>query len=549
MGDEEQIQSLLCGKHCSTIAAAQTEADLLKAIPPAVCRALDELRLLYEVARILQENTNLRRLFPAVLSAICSQPEFLCSSLQIKNRATDKLELAAATPFPDKQLHKEFDGCNAYLSQRVFETGLPWLFPIALTQSAASPTSGITNLPDEFFSQPPGTLLCIPISLETQILGLLSVVLRPTSKQIVFAHLRLLRTLAQLIARAVHLRQQSAERIEYLRKENERLQKQMQCQFRPENMIGNSRAMQTVYLSIEQVASSQTTVLIRGESGTGKELVAQAIHAASSRKDKPFVKLNCAALPESIVESELFGHERGAFTGAIAMRKGRFELAHRGTIFLDEIGELPITTQVKLLRVLQEREFERVGGTETLRCDVLVIAATNRDLEKLVAEGKFREDLYYRLNVFPIYLPPLRERKSDILLLADYFIEKYNRLNGKQVRRISTPAIEMLMSYSWPGNVRELENVIERATILASEGVIHGHHLPPTLQMPIAPTADEKRPTLKAALDAFEREMIYDALKANRGNMAAAARQLGISERIMALRVKKYSLDPASFRF
>jgi Nif-specific regulatory protein len=312
-------------------------------------------------------------------------------------------------------------------------------------------------------------------------------------------------------------------------------------------MIGNSRAMQTVHHSIEQVAGSKSTVLIRGESGVGKELVAHAIHSRSPRAAKAFVKINCAALPDGIVESELFGHERGAFTGAIAMRKGRFELAHKGTIFLDEIGELPLQTQAKLLRILQEREFERVGGSETLRCDVRVVAATNRPLEEFVEEGRFRQDLYYRLNVFPIYVPALRERKTDILQLADFFVEKYNKANGKEIRRISTPAIDMLMSYHWPGNVRELENCIERASLLATDDVIHGFHLPPTLQTsPEDPL--ENRSTLQAALDGVEREMILDVLKNHHGNMAAAARQLGLTERIMGLRIKKYSIDPLNFR-
>ena len=378
-------------------------------------------------------------------------------------------------------------------------------------------------------------------------MGTLSVTSHSTDHASLEADLRMLMLIAQLIAQAVKLRQQAHEQLEHYRIENEKLQEQIKILFRPDNMIGNSRAMQTVHHSIEQVAGSKSTVLIRGESGVGKELVAHAIHSRSPRAAKAFVKINCAALPDGIVESELFGHERGAFTGAISMRKGRFELAHCGTIFLDEIGELPLQTQAKLLRILQEREFERVGGSQTLRCDVRVIAATNRPLEEFVEEGKFRQDLYYRLNVFPIYVPSLRERKTDILQLADFFVEKYNKANEKEIRRISTPAIDMLMSYHWPGNVRELENCIERASLLATDDVIHGFHLPPTLQTsPEDPL--ENRSTLQAALDGVEREMIIDVLKNHHGNMAAAARQLGLTERIMGLRVKKYSIDPLNFR-
>src|SRR5208337_362865 len=235
------------------------------------------------------------------------------------------------------------------------------------------------------------------------------------------------------------------------------------------NMIGSSGGMQIVYDHIEQVASSNTTVLIRGESGVGKELVAHALHKRSPRSLRAFVKVNCAALPDSIIESELFGHEKGAFTGAIAMRKGRFEVAEGGTIFLDEIGDVSPATQVKLLRVLQEKEFERVGGHVPIKANVRILTATSRNLEEMIEQDKFRADLYYRLNVFPIYAPPLRERKSDLLLLADFFIEKYAKLNQKDVRRISTAAIDLLMSYHWPGNVRELENCMERAVLLCQD--------------------------------------------------------------------------------
>jgi Nif-specific regulatory protein len=305
--------------------------------------------------------------------------------------------------------------------------------------------------------------------------------------------------------------------------------------------------MQAVYDLIAQVSGSDATVLIRGESGTGKELVAHAIHYNSRRAGKPFIKVNCAALPETVIESELFGHEKGAFTGAVSARKGRFELADGGTLFLDEVGDLSAGLQIKLLRVLQEREFERVGGARTLKVDVRLIAATNVELEKLIASGRFRQDLYYRLNVFPIRIPPLRERKTDILQLADYFVEKYGKSNHKQVRRISTPAIDMLMSYHWPGNVRELENCIERAVLLSDDDVIHGHHLPPSLQTAEASGTAFRGP-LKGSLAGVERELVLESLKSCRGNMAKAARALGISERIIGLRVRKYGIDIWRFR-
>jgi Nif-specific regulatory protein len=259
------------------------------------------------------------------------------------------------------------------------------------------------------------------------------------------------------------------------------------------------------------------------------------------------VRLNCAAIPESLAESELFGHEKGAFTGAERRRAGRFEEADGGTLFLDEVGELSLAVQAKLLRALQEGEFERVGGSETLRVDARIVAATNRDLAARVKEGAFREDLYYRLSVFPIQMPPLRERSSDILLLADYFVEKYSKRLGSPVRRISTPAIDALMAYHWPGNVRELENVIERAIILSDDGVIHAYHLPPSLQSPES-SGTKYRGSLEERLAAVELELIVDALKDSRGNMAEAARALGVSERVMALRVKGRGIDFRLFR-
>jgi len=315
----------------------------------------------------------------------------------------------------------------------------------------------------------------------------------------------------------------------------------------PRNMIGRSKPMQQVYGLIEQVAPSPATVLLLGESGTGKELVANAIHDDSARRRGPFVKVNCAALPESVIESELFGHEKGAFTGAVQARRGRFELADGGTLFLDEIGDLSPATQIKLLRVLQQRTFERVGGNQTRTVDVRIIAATSRDLERMIEDGSFRVDLYYRLNVFPIRLPALRERRGDVLLLADHFVEVFNQAHGRSVRRISTPAIDMLLAYHWPGNVRELENCIERAVLLARDDVIHGHHLPPSLQTAEA-TDTGPRQGLKAQLQRLEHELVLDALKTSRGNMAAAARELQITERIMGLRVDKYGIDPTRFK-
>jgi Nif-specific regulatory protein len=390
-------------------------------------------------------------------------------------------------------------------------------------------------------------LLIAPIQHGAETVGALSFLRATALDATLESDLRLLTLVAGQVGLAVRFRQIAQERLDTLRAENARLQAQIKNSLIPEGMIGKSSAMRMVYFHVDQVADSKTTVLIRGETGVGKERIAQALWQGGARKNKPFVRVNCAALPESIIESELFGHEKGAFTGALALRKGRFELAHTGTLFLDEFGEISLSTQAKLLRVLQEGIFERVGGTQPIKVDVRLITATNRNLEEMTEQGKFRLDLYYRINVFPIYIPPLRERRSDLLELADYFLEKYCLQNRKRVARISTPAIDMLMAYHWPGNVRELENIIERAVLLTQDGVIHGFHLPPTLQTGEASNT-APRQTLQAALDSVEKEMLVEALKCHRGIMAKAARQLGLTERTIGLRVKAHDIDPRRFR-
>lgn len=312
-------------------------------------------------------------------------------------------------------------------------------------------------------------------------------------------------------------------------------------------ILGSSSGMKDVFTLIGQVAGTSATVLLTGESGTGKELVAKAIHECSERSSGPFIAVNCSALPESIIESELFGHEKGAFTGAIATRIGRFEAAHDGTLFLDEIGELSPSIQVKLLRILQERSFERVGGSKALKTNARIIVATNRDLHAAVKEGVFREDLFFRLNVFPIHLPPLRDRGADILLLADHFAEKYSLETGKSIRRISSPALDLLMIYHWPGNVRELENCMSRAVIVSTDGVIHSYNLPPSLQS-ASSTGTEPMSTFDGAIARLEKELLVEALKIERGNSVLAAHRLGVTERRFRFALQKYKLDYKSFR-
>jgi DNA-binding NtrC family response regulator len=316
-------------------------------------------------------------------------------------------------------------------------------------------------------------------------------------------------------------------------------------------IVGESEALAEVLTRVEQVAPTASTVLLRGETGTGKEMVARAVHLNSDRAERPFVAVNCAALPAELLESELFGHEKGAFTGAIAQRKGRFELADGGSLFLDEIGELPMEVQVKLLRVLQEREFERVGSGTPIKVDVRVISATNRDLEALTEQQRFREDLYYRLNVFPLVLPPLRDRGNDVLLLAEHFLEKFVRINRRGPTELDPDARAALMAHSWPGNVRELQNVIERAAIVAGAATLSAADLDfgrrpqasPPPSAPAAADAEASSRPLRARLADEERTSIVRAIEGSGGNIAAAARALGINRSTLYFRIKKHKLD------
>jgi len=506
------------------------------------CRVISDLTLLFEISQTLEESLELPRILRRALKLMSVSMGLRQATITIVNRDTEELVVdePAGT---DKSGVVPRPGCD--LLRWVIETGKPVTVANIANDAhfkdrKTAPSAG-TDHPRTI------SFLCVPIRSGQRILGTLSVERSSGPGENFDRDLRMLAIIASVIAQVVSLRQLAQERIAVLRDENDRLQEQIRNHFKPDNMVGRSSAMQSVYNHIEHVANSKTTVLIRGESGVGKELVAFALHKGSPRHAKAFVKVNCAALPESIVESELFGHEKGAFTGAIAMRKGRFELADGGTLFLDEIGDLTPATQVKLLRVLQEREFERVGSQTTQRCDVRVITATSRDLEALMETGTFRADLYYRLNVFPIYVPPLRERKSDLLLLADYFVEKFSNENDKKIQRISTAAIDLMMRYHWPGNVRELQNCIERAVLLCQCDAIQANHLPPTLQA-ADPAEKPAGGTLENAVSALEHEMIVAALKETGGNMAAAARQLGVSERIMGLRVKRYGVEMERFK-
>ncbi|MFA6240907.1 MAG: nif-specific transcriptional activator NifA [Candidatus Hydrogenedentales bacterium] len=510
---------------------------------PEVRRDVTELALLYEVSNTLDKSVDLRDVMGSVLELISSLTGMVRGTVTLLNRETGEIYIEEAHGLSPTQRERGRYRPGEGVTGMVVQSGRAVAIPrISDEPTFLDRTGARKRLKKEHIS-----FICVPIKIGNETIGALSVDRLFADSVSLNEDVRLLSIIGSMIAQAVRIRQAAIEEKQRLLEENRRLQDELNDRFRPANMIGRSSAMQKVFDMVAQVAKSDTTVLIRGESGVGKELVASAIHYNSFRAAKPFIKVNCAALPESVIESELFGHEKGAFTGAIAQRRGRFELADGGTIFLDEIGDLPPTMQVKLLRVLQEREFERVGGTETIKVDVRVIAATNRNLEAFMEEEKFRQDLYYRLNVFPVHIPPLRERRSDILDLANFFVEKHSKASHKNVRRVSTPAIDMLCSYHWPGNVRELENCIERAVLLSNDDVVHGHHLPPTLQTAEA-TGTVMKESLDAALDNLEREMLIEALKNCRGNKAKAAESLGITERIMGLRVEKHGIEPRQYR-
>ena len=434
------------------------------------------------------------------------------------------------------------------LAQQVFDSGRPVVVPRVSQEpmladlvarsaknSRNAARSGIADDNDL-------TYICVPVQQSRQCRGVLEVELAFRSDRNYDRTMKFYGVVGSMLAQALKMQSLLEADRQRLVNENDRLRDELRERYDFSHILGTSGAMRQVCEQVVQVARTNTTVLIRGESGTGKELIAQAIHYNSLRARQAFVKVSCGALPETLIESELFGYEKGAFTGAEQRKKGRFELADSGTLLLDEIGDINLATQVKLLRVLQEREFERLGGTEPLKVDVRMIAATNKDLETAVTGGAFRQDLLYRLNVFTIFVPPLRERKSDVLLLADHFVEKLSTDHGKQVKRISTPAIDALVSYHWPGNVRELQNVIERAVLVCDGQVIHLHHLPPTLQTAEGSgTANSQ--SLGDAVAGFERDLIEDALKMARGNRARAARLLQATRRIVNYKITQYGID------
>jgi Nif-specific regulatory protein len=493
-----------------------------------------EIRVLGEITSAVVRERNVRKLLEEVLEILGRGMGMLRGTFALLEG--DELRIEATA----RQLNAEERALGRYhvgegITGLVAKTGRAEVVPdVRKDRRFLNRTKA--RGPDEALS-----FICVPLIHHGQIVGTLSVDREiRAGADTLREDVAFLEIIAGVVAEAASVcREECAER-DTLRDENRKLRDMLSEGVG--RLIGNSTPMRTVYEQIQQVAPSEATVLVRGGSGTGKELVARAIQGLSARKDKPFVVLNCAALPEALVESELFGHEKGAFTDARERRIGRAEAADGGTLFLDEIGDLSIPVQVKLLRFLQERTFSRVGSNEELHSDVRFIAATSRNLEELMEKKLFREDLYYRLSVFPISLPPLSERKDDIILLSEHFLQRMNVKYGKSITRISAPAMNMLQAYAWPGNVRELENCIERAVLTTKDDTIHGYNLPPAIQVeefaedPFNPDASR---TLDEQIAAFEKRVLLEALKRHNWNRSATGRELGVSPRMMNYRLAR----------
>jgi Nif-specific regulatory protein len=495
-----------------------------------------EISVIQKISVAIIHERNVEKLLENVLGILESELGMLRGTFALLFGDTLKIEASRGLDESEKQ--KGFYRMGEGITGHVAERGISHVIPDLRKDSRFLNRTGSRHYDSQV------AFICVPLIHDEQIIGTLSIDRPVDGTTDLDRDVALLEIIANITGDAanecIELRNEQQAMID----ENRKLRDMLSSN--PTEIVGNCREMQIVYEQVRQVAPSDATVLIRGGSGTGKEMIARAIVNLSSRKDKPFITLNCAALPENLVESELFGHEKGAFTGAMARRIGRAEAANGGTLFLDEIGDLTIQTQVKLLRFLQERTFSRVGSNEEIHADVRFLAATSRNLEELMAQGKFREDLYYRLNIFPIVVPDLAKRKSDIILLAEHFIDKFNLKYGKKIARLSTTAINLLMSYYWPGNVRELENCIERAVLTAKDECIHSFNLPPSLQTSVTSGNGNSIVLTGAPLDVmlqnYEKEILTEAIKQNDGNLSAAGRSLGVSPRMMNYRMNKLGI-------
>lgn len=515
---------------------------LVKECNAGVCRGRI-VPLLVRMGRAISDDNDLSLALDCLLDYMSEQMGVLRAMINLHHRETGRIFIHKSIGLTEEEQARGVYFPGEGITGKVVETAQPIIvLRIGDEPDFLNRTGSLSRDSDRELS-----FVCVPILRGKKVLGTISLERLYDNERLLNKHVDALVAASYMLAQAVEL--YLVENVDKVLWENQtrKLMGELKARFKPSNIIGSSKAMMEVYALLNKVAQTKATVLLLGESGVGKEMIANAIHYGGSNPDGPLVKFNCAALPESLVESELFGHEKGSFTGATQLRRGRFEEADGGTIFLDEVGELSLGVQAKLLRALQEKSFERVGGNKPVTVNIRVIAATNKDLHDMVINGTFRQDLYYRLNVFPIMIPPLRERGSDIITLAEHFVARFAEEAGKKITRIATPALNMLMNYDWPGNVRELENVILRAVILTEDDVIHGYNLPLSLQTPVFSGADIRN-GLEAKLAAIEYEMLVEALRTHRGNTTDAARELGITRRTMGLRMKKYDLNFKQFR-
>ena len=496
-----------------------------------IARKNKELTAILEVSKVLTTSFNLEKNLSSVMSTLGDLLDLQRGCVFLLEPLSKELRIIAAHGLTKQNIEKGKYRIGEGIVGRVLEQKSPMVIPnigiepLFLDKTGSRPEkNGIS-------------FLCVPINFKSEPLGVLSVDrIYSTEHGNVDDDLRVLNIVASLIAQFVKL----LEIFEEVEKEKEDLKRELKGKYSIENIIGQSDRMQEVYEAVHRAAPTKATILLRGESGTGKELIAKAIHYMSLRSKGPFVKFNCASIPEGLLESELFGHEKGAFTGAIISRSGKFELADSGTIFLDEIGDLPFALQPKILRVLQEREFERVGGQKTIKVDVRIITATSRNLETLVSQNKFREDLYFRLNVIPITLPPLRKRGEDIPILIDHFLKKFNKENRRSVV-LDESALQIFLDYNWPGNVRELENTIERLVIMSPSEEISASDLPVSLSIR-RPMVDSLVTSLLTNIEEIEKSNILSALEKTRWVQARAAKLIGITPRQIGYKIKKYRL-------
>ncbi len=524
-----------------------------------------EIAILSEVTQSMGAAMDMVTFFEHTMEILARELKMRRGTLVLLDRMTKDLQIKAAHGLTPEQKQRVRYKIGEGVTGRVVQTGQP----VAVADISADPSFvgriGVRALEG---ARGQVSFVCVPLVVDNEAVGAISIDRDYVDQETLVKDQRVLQIIASLVSQAIKINRMMMVEREQLLEENLRLRKDLSSKYKFGNIIAASKSMQDVVAAAASVAKSNATVLIRGETGTGKELIASVLHYNSNRADGPFIKLNCGGLPEGLLESELLGHERGAFTGALRQRKGRFELAHKGTIFLDEIGTMSGHLQAKLLRVLQEKEFERLGGTETLKVDVRVVAATNANLEELMSQGVFREDLYYRINVIPIFIPPLRERRDDIPFLVEHFLETYSRECGKEVSKMSQDVLDALTEYPWPGNVREIESCIERAVVMSRTGAVSFELLPVNIRAfrekrkataPVGPPEEviprlvkklrEQQPgkvsnLYDRILSQVGKAVIMQALEHNGYVQLRTAKELGLSRNTLRKKMEEHGIPP-----